>query len=50
MYYQEIEGIFSIDTLFFKLFFPFYGIFETSFFGYIQTEQMHKSELFAKKY
>lgn len=31
MYYQEIEGIFSINTLFFKLFFPFYGIFETSF-------------------
>lgn len=27
MYYQEIERIFSIDTLFF----PFYGIFETSF-------------------
>lgn len=35
MYYQEIERIFSIDTL---------------FLSYIQTEQMHKSKLFAKKY
>lgn len=30
MYYQEIEGIFFHRHFIFKLFFPFYGIFETS--------------------